>query len=357
VSKNILETKENLALLKQYTDSFSSRIDEFLKQEIDKWRQVDESILPPLISLSNFISNGGKRLRPVFCYLGAKLMGIAQEDNENLLNAGCTLELLHNFALVHDDFMDKSDTRRGIPTVHKYLEEYYSKLEYRGDIEHFAASVAILAGDFAFTYADSFARNLPKQCLDIYEILKVELFAGQQMDIDAGYRSNVSKNQISKIAQYKSGKYTIERPLHIGALIVNENAPLEMISSFGSPLGEAFQLRDDILGIFGDRDNTGKPVGDDIREGKFTLLLAHAKERASKDELELLNRCGSLDITQEEIDLITNIIKSGGALDLVEQRIKFLHNEAMQALENIQTNNEAKELAQSLAKYVCWRDS
>ena len=342
--------------LGDFTNLFSKKIDGFINDEIEHWKSVDESIVPPLLALSNFISNGGKRLRPAFCYLGAKLMG-SDDNSENLINAACCLELLHNFALVHDDFMDRSDLRRGAPTVHKFLESMYNDGNHTGDIEHFAASVAILAGDFAFTYADTFARDLPKKCLDVYDILKVELFAGQQMDIDAGYRSNVTKEQISKIAQYKSGKYTIERPIHLGALIADENAPLEKLSEFGSPLGEAFQLRDDILGTFGDKNTTGKPVGDDIREGKFTLLIASAIENANEKELEILSRRGAVDISEEEIIAISKVIQSNGALDDVEKRIQLLYNDSMEALEKINPNDDAKKLAISLAHYVCWRDS
>lgn len=342
--------------LSNFTELFSKKIDSFIKSEIKRWGEVDESIVPPLEALANFISNGGKRLRPAFCFLGAKLMGDS-ENSEQLINAACSLELLHNFALVHDDFMDRSDMRRGAPTVHKFLETLYKDGKHRGDLEHFAASVAILAGDFAFTYADTFARNLPQRCLDIYDVLKVELFAGQQMDIDAGYRNDVSIDQISKIAQYKSGKYTIERPIHLGALITNEDAQLDELSNFGSPLGEAFQLRDDILGIFGDKNTTGKPVGDDIREGKYTLLIAHALEKASEAERQALSRRGAIDISEKEIEQITLIIQSNGALDEVEKRIQFLFNSSMEALDIIDPSQDAKDLAIYLARYVCWRDS
>ena len=356
MSNNAIEIKENLEILKSFTSAFGTKIDAFIKKEIERWNLVDGSITPPLTALSEFIKNGGKRLRPAFCFLGSRLMG-SNEHSENLLNAACALEMLHNFALVHDDIMDRSDTRRGAPTVHKFLEEMYSEPQYRGDIEHFATSVAVLAGDFAFTYADTFARGLPKSCLDIYELLKVELFAGQQMDIDAGYRKVVSIEQITKIAQYKSGKYTIERPIHMGAIITNEKAPLELLSKFGSPLGEAFQLRDDVLGVIGDSKNTGKPVGDDIREGKYTLLMAYAVENANEKEKEILDLRGSSNISQKSIDDIVTIIIENGALEYVEKRISSLYDEALIALDSIETNQDANKLALSLAKYVCWRDS
>ena len=356
MSNNAIEIKENLEILKSFTSAFGTKIDAFIKKEIERWILVDGSITPPLTALSEFIKNGGKRLRPAFCFLGSSLMG-SNEHSENLLNAACALEMLHNFALVHDDIMDRSDTRRGAPTVHKFLEEMYSEPQYRGDIEHFATSVAVLAGDFAFTYADTFARGLPKSCLDIYELLKVELFAGQQMDIDAGYRKVVSIEQITKIAQYKSGKYTIERPIHMGAIITNEKAPLELLSKFGSPLGEAFQLRDDVLGVIGDSKNTGKPVGDDIREGKFTLLMAYAIENANIADQKLLDRRGSDDITQVEIEKITSIIINGGALEAVESKIKKLYDEAIGSLDILNSNETAIKLAKSLAGYVCWREA
>ena len=202
------QTGSNRSNLDEYINQVSDRIDLFLNSEIEKWESIDRLITPPLVALTNFFHGGGKRLRPAFCFLGY-LSGSGRDLDDEIINAGCALELLHNFALVHDDFMDRADTRRGIPTVHRFLLNYYSNLDYSGDIEHFSNSVAILAGDFAFTYADRFARDLPTRCLDVYDDLKVELFAGQQMDLDAVYRKNLSKKDISLIAQYKSGKYTI----------------------------------------------------------------------------------------------------------------------------------------------------
>lgn len=349
------ETKDQKELLNSYIEAITHKIDKFLQQEINYWSTIDPSIAPPLRELSTFFHGGGKRLRPAFCYLGY----LAESDgrfNDEIIDAGCALELLHNFALVHDDFMDRADTRRSIPTVHKALEKYYLTQNYHGDIEHFSNSVAILAGDFAFTYADRFARNLPVRCLDVYDVLKVELFAGQQMDLDAVYRKSISKESVSLIAQYKSGKYTIERPLQLGALLGNEKADEHLWSDFGSPLGEAFQLRDDVLGIYGDEKVTGKPVGDDIREGKFTLLIAEAIERAGNSELEVLSKRGNPEITNSEIDEIVEIIDSSGAREAVEQRIKELYELAMISMEKLDLGPEAKELALYLSKYVCWRE-
>lgn len=342
--------------LEQYVESVSNQIDKFLASEITRWNQIDKSITPPLIALTEFFHGGGKRLRPAFCFLGFKAES-GDANSDQIINAGCALELLHNFALVHDDFMDRADTRRGIPTVHKLLNAYYSNLEYDGDIEHFANSVAILAGDFAFTYADRFARDLPKRCLDVYDELKVELFAGQQMDLDAVYRKSISKENISLIAQYKSGKYTIERPLQLGALLANKDADEDLWNGFGRPLGEAFQLRDDVLGIFGDENLTGKPVGDDIREGKFTLLIAEALERTSGKEHELVNLKGSSDLDAQTIGEIVEIIEKCGAKQAVEDRIEGLFEESMNVLNKLDFSSETEGFATYLARYVCWRES
>lgn len=342
--------------LATYISAITDKIDSFLDAEIKYWSAIDSSISAPLTALEDFFHGGGKRLRPAFCYLGFRTQS-KEELNKEIINAGCALELLHNFALVHDDFMDRADMRRGIPTVHKYLQTHYSQQDYEGDIAHFANSVAILAGDFAFTYADRFARDLPVRCLDVYDVLKVELFAGQQMDLDAVYRKSITKENISLIAQYKSGKYTIERPLQLGALLGNENASSELWEKFGSPLGEAFQLRDDVLGIFGDSNSTGKPVGDDIREGKFTLLIAEALDRASAEQNLILNRRGSLDIQDSEVNDIVSIVENTGAREAVEQRIEFLYKEAIDALEKMNLETDVYDFANYLARYVCWRES
>jgi len=350
------QMQEKNTVLNDYVGQISENIDRFLTKEIKYWKDIDKSISPPLEALSAFINGGGKMLRPAFCFLGYRIQG-AKEINEEILSAGSALEMLHNFALVHDDFMDRADTRRGIPTVHKYLEKNYSQNSYSGDIEHFSNSVAILAGDFAFTYADRFARKLPSRCLDVYDALKVELFAGQQMDLDAVYRESITKEDVSRIAQYKSGKYTIERPLQLGAVLANENADSRLWDEFGRPLGEAFQLRDDVLGIFGDENLTGKPVGDDIREGKLTLLIAEALELSDETDRKLLDRRGQPDITSQEIKKIVSIIESSGASKAVETRIDELYRDAMNVLEKLEMDDESLTFAKYLAKYVCWRQS
>lgn len=342
--------------LQHYFELVATRIDSFLNNEIQKWSLIDESISPPLVALTDFFHGGGKRLRPAFCYLGFKAES-GSHLTEEIINAGCALELLHNFALVHDDFMDRADTRRGIPTVHKYLESYYSSRDYEGDIGHFANSVAILAGDFAFTYADKFTRELPARCIDVYDEMKVELFAGQQMDLDAVYKKSISKENISRIAQYKSGKYTIERPVQLGALLANEVADQDLWNAFGKPLGEAFQLRDDILGIFGDGAVTGKPVGDDIREGKYSLLIAEALDRATGLDLAILHGRGDPNLDPTDIAGIVSVIENCGARIAVEKRISDLFEESMMALGKFDFASENIDLAKYLARYVCWRES
>ncbi len=350
------DTGKEVKLLDAYTNAVTKKIDSFLNNEITLWSDIDSSITAPLDALATFLQGGGKRLRPAFCYLGFRIAG-GQETNTEIIDAGCALELLHTFALVHDDFMDRADTRRGAPTVHQYLEAVYSQSEYTGDIEHFANSVAILAGDFAFTYADRFARGLPDRCLDVYDALKVELFAGQQMDLDASYRKVISEELISLIAQYKSGKYTIERPLQMGALLADEEAPHQLWTHFGKPLGEAFQLRDDILGIFGDESVTGKPVGDDIREGKYTLLISEALHRTDGTEKALIKQRGNSELTQQQITDIVAVIESCGARKAVDERIESLYETSMTALKQLKIPDDIFAFAQYLARYASWRES
>jgi geranylgeranyl diphosphate synthase type I len=348
-------TSADLSLLDEYVEKITHKIDRFLDEEISYWSQIDESVGAPLIAMKEFFHGGGKRLRPAFCLLGYRAGGKV-DLSQKIIDAGSSLEMLHTFALVHDDFMDRADTRRGRPTVHRFLDTFYREKNYHGDIEHFAQSVAILAGDFAFTYADRFARDLPSKCLDVYDALKVELFAGQQMDLDAVHRESISRETITKIAQYKSGRYTIERPLELGAILANDAKPHSW-TKFGQPLGEAFQLRDDILGVFGDEATTGKPVGDDIREGKFTMLIASALDVASDKQNRILQQRGNDNLGESDVADIINTIEETGARKNVEERIEQLFDIAMAALNNIELDDWSREFATYLARYVCWRES
>jgi geranylgeranyl diphosphate synthase type I len=237
-----------------------TRVLGLLDAEIARWQTVDPLLEEPLVALRDLVLAGGKRLRPAFChwaYVGAG--GAATDDA--VVDAGAALELLHTFALVHDDVMDGSDLRRGLPAIHAGAITRHVAREWRGEPRRFGEGTAILVGDLAFVYADMLFGEADPSARRIFDELRVELCVGQYLDLVGTASGSNDAAQAARIERYKSGKYTVERPLHLGAALagrLDELAP--SLSAVGLPLGAAFQLRDDLLGVFGDVAVTGKPV-------------------------------------------------------------------------------------------------
>ncbi len=333
-----------------------ARLRSILEAERARWVAIDADLAEPLDVLTRFVLDGGKRLRPAFChwaFLGAG----GTPDDSGVIDAGAAFEMLHAFALIHDDVMDGSSTRRGESTVHATFDADHQESAWSGEARRFGEGIAILIGDLAEVYADRLMSNAPAAAFGVWNELKIELNIGQFLDVLGAARGGVDLQTARRIVRYKSGKYTIERPLHVGAALAGRLDELEEpLSRYGEPLGEAFQLRDDILGTFGDSARTGKPVGDDLREGKPTPLLAIALERAVPAQLQILERIGSLDLSLEEIFEIQSVFTDTGALAEIESIISQLTVQAINTLEMIQITTEAREALEALAIYVGARD-
>jgi geranylgeranyl diphosphate synthase, type I len=334
----------------------ATRIDALLTVELERWSSLDESLAEPLQSLRRFVLAGGKRLRPAFCYWTFVGAGGDPSDQE-IVDAGAALELLHSFALVHDDVMDDSRQRRGNDAVHVQLQHLHQREHLSGEDRRFGEGVAILVGDMAFVYADHLMKAAPRAAIDVFTEMRVELNVGQYLDLSATARSEATVEKAQKIATYKSGKYTVERPMHLGAAMAGRFEELASdITAYGIPVGEAFQLRDDLLGAFGDEDLTGKPVGGDLREGKPTALLAIARERAGSDDAKLLvQRYGSRDLHDDEIRDIQRIFTETGARADVETTIEQLVESGLNALAKTQITPEAQDHLVQLAYFVAGR--
>ena len=261
-------------------DRAEARIATLLDAEQARWQPVDASLSDALDALRDLVNAGGKRLRPAFCHWAFVGAG-GDPDDTVTVDAGAALELLHTFALVHDDIMDGSDRRRGEQAMHRAFADRHRQRGWRGPAARFGDGAAILVGDFAFVYADLLMTDAPRAARAVFDELRIELCVGQFLDLSATATGARDADRARTIEWYKSGKYTVERPLHVGAALAGRLDELEdPLSAFGLPLGEAFQLRDDLLGVFGTESVTGKPVGDDLREGKLTPLLAAATARA-----------------------------------------------------------------------------
>jgi geranylgeranyl diphosphate synthase type I len=334
-----------------------ARIEELLTAEIARWQAVDPDLVAPLTALRDLVMAGGKRLRPAFCHWAYVGAGGAPEDDA-VARAGAALELLHTFALVHDDVMDGSARRRGRSTVHRVFEDLHEADGWRGEGRRFGEGVAILVGDLAFVYADHLMGEAPRPALDVFTELRLEVNIGQYLDLLGTARGRVDLERARRICRYKSGKYTIERPLHLGAALAGRLDDLAApLSAYGEPLGEAFQLRDDLLGVFGDTSVTGKPVGEDLREGKPTALHAWAAGRATGGDAVLLSqRFGAADLTADEVGALQAVLESTGARHEVERAIERLTSEALGALAGLPLTAEAVEELELLACFVAGRD-
>jgi len=334
------------------------RLTTFVAEERQRWVRIDPALAEPLDALAVLLQSGGKRLRPAFCHWGYVGAG-GDPDDARPTDAGAAFELLHAFALVHDDVMDGSATRRGERTTHLVFADEHSSGDWIGEGRRFGEGVAILVGDLAFVYADMLVGDLAPPAWAVWNELRVELNVGQYLDLVGTARAERHQPSTERIARYKSGRYTVERPLHLGALIAAPDRAgelLEPLSAYGLPLGDAFQRRDDVLGVFGDPSVTGKPVGDDLREGKPTTLLAIATARASGSEVKVLERVGDEDLSPEDIADLQYVLKSTGALDELEESIAVLADEAVAAAHRLPLVPEAREALVELAHYVAWRE-
>ena len=303
---------QDLSQLRQRIDGVLA---DFTKVRSAALTEIGSELQPVASAMSEFITDGGKRFRPIFAYLG--YLGAGAAEREEILRACTALELVHVCALIHDDVMDGSDTRRNKPAIHRLFQSLHDQSSYQGNSERFGLASAILLGDLALVWADrllvesGITREEFISAQDVFADMRDELMAGQYLDVLEGALATTSVERSLKVARFKSGKYSIERPLHFGASLAGRPELNKAYSDFGLPLGEAFQLRDDVLGVFGDPKVTGKPAGDDIREGKRTVLIAVTMENCSPAQREkVVAALGNEQLSESQIsevqELITN---------------------------------------------------
>jgi geranylgeranyl diphosphate synthase type I len=315
-------------------------LDDFLADQVARLDGISDDLAVFADALRDLLA-GGKRLRPAFCYWGWRAAG--GDDGEAAVRAATALELLQACALVHDDVMDGSDTRRGKPAAHRTFATLHRGNSWLGSSETFGIGSAILMGDLCLSWADEllFSSGLPGDALlrakPIYDEMRTELMAGQYLDLLEQARGGGSLERAERVIRYKSAKYTIERPLHLGVALADGPPELtDTFSEYGLPLGEAFQLRDDVLGVFGDPSVTGKPAGDDLREGKRTVLIVKAMDAATPAQANALRaHLGDPGLDADGVQTLREIIDSTGALAAVEERIATLTAQARTALQEV----------------------
>jgi geranylgeranyl diphosphate synthase type I len=339
----------------------ASRVDERLRTllaaEEARWSAFDPDLEEPIREIGRLVLAGGKRLRPAFTFWGF-VGGGGDPADPRVIDAGGAFELMHAFALFHDDVMDDATSRRGALTTHTKFARHHEVGGWAGEARRFGDGIAILVGDLAFVYADQLMAGASPHAWAIWNELRVELNVGQVLDILGGVRNDRRRDKAERICRYKSGKYTIERPLHLGAVMAapeRTDELLPQLSAYGLPLGDAFQMRDDVMGAFGDEAFTGKPVGGDLREGKPTPLLARAVEAATSAQREVLDLVGRPGLTDDDVARIQQVIVDTGALADLEATITRLTDEALAAIEQARIVPAARDELVQLAHYVSWR--
>lgn len=301
-----------------------------------------------LIAEARTAVTGGKRFRAAFCHWGYRAIQPEVADPAALARACASLEVLHASALVHDDFMDASDTRRGRPAAHRAFEAEHRSARWRGDPQQYGAAAAILLGDLLLGWSGDLLRRCGLGAdgvlagLDLFERCRNEVIGGQFLDVSVQARGRADVDAAMTVLRYKSAKYSVERPLHIGAALAGATpGKLEQLSRFGLPLGEAFQLRDDVLGVFGDSAQTGKPAGDDLVEGKRTVLVALALDGAPPAAARHLDDALGTPLGPADVDELRGIIEDSGARAQVEAVIGRLAEHAVEALRSADVDEHA----------------
>jgi geranylgeranyl diphosphate synthase, type I len=362
-------------------DAVNERLEEFLTDRTSILRSISED-LDPLAAFSKRFLSGGKRFRARFCSLGFDAVRgplrepdgtAASSERYAVVSASAALEVFHAAALVHDDLIDNSDTRRGAPAAHRVYETQHRDGGWAGDAEGYGRATAILLGDLLLGWSDElldeglFAlrdRTASRATRLEFNRMRTEVTAGQYLDIleERAWLTRPEEQQrtrAERVVVYKSAKYSIESPLAIGGAIAGGSGrQLDALRAFGLPLGIAFQLRDDLLGVYGDPEVTGKPAGDDLREGKRTVLVAIARQRLGSGQRRLLDELlGDPSLDSDQIRMLQRTIRDCGAVEEVEAAIAANTEEAMDALESRDLDRGAARELADLARAVTRRES
>lgn len=310
--------------------------------------------------LADLVLGAGKRFRPLMCHWGWLAAGGAESgtDPSVPVRVGAALELLHAFGLAQDDVMDGSVTRRGRPATHVAASDFHRSAGGRDDATRYGESVAVLVGDLAHMEADALVAELSAPVRHLWWRTSVELVRGQVLDLSeaAAGGGPSAEERAWAVARAKSGGYTIQRPLELGAVAADAGAEvLGALGEYGAHLGEAFALRDDLLGVWGDPELTGKPAHDDLRAGKATVLLAWAEQEATGRAADVVARIRNQQHEDGDVEEAAQIMESTGVRQRAEEQVRRSHARALAALEEPALHPAGVAGLRAVADDVCWR--
>lgn len=341
--------------------SVETALREFFGHAVPAAEAISPRVGAAARQLAEFVLQGGKRVRPTFAFAGwlagssaadSVPMGPNPSDAADALRIGAALELVQACALVHDDIIDRSDTRRGHPTLHRIFEAGHRSDGWSGDAAEYGVSAAILIGDLALAWADDLAyghlpgdasppwgdpRPLPPAVGRAWSSMRTEVLCGQYLDIANEAGGDESIGAAYRVMEFKTAAYTVARPLELGATLAGASPRLVGdLRTIGHDLGVAFQLRDDLLGVFGDPERTGKPSGDDLMAGKRTALLAVGLARTDEHDPASAARLRDYlgrPLDDDEVRSARTILVEAGAVDEVERQISGLLDSAITVID------------------------
>ena len=360
-----MKPKINFEKLKNLNNYVGQEIDKrivvYFDAKIKAAKKVDPNYEKLLSDMQQHLLRGGKRLRPTLMLLGYQA---AEGDNIDLaLDAALSLEIFHSFVLMHDDVMDGDDRRHGAPNITGIYQRRFARQLPPQEARKTAESIAILAGELneAFTFEIIANLKLPAEVrFELMAHMQSVLFetgAGQQLDVISPTWKNPNKKNIEKVNFYKTAQYTITSPLNFGVIASTKSNSLKNdFAEYGKEVGAAFQMTDDMLGMFGTSRQTGKPVATDLREGKRTMLIYFAKQLAKPLEWQAISsRLGRDDLSNEDVKMVRNILKESGAQAKANVAIRDHLEKAIEIVKKMQVNDEIKELLVAFAGYCVER--
>lgn len=351
--------------LKAFKSRLDPKIGTYFDVAIKKVQKEDVFVADALSYSREFILAGGKRLRAAFMYYG--YLGAGGKEEEKILEASMSIELIHAYLLIHDDIIDKDNMRHGVATLHQHYSDMGKLLFQDKDTLHFGNSIAIIMGDMlsAFgndiIFSSQFSPEQKFKALTKLQDIVSYTVIGQARDVYMEYMGEASEEEILSMYRNKTAKYTVEGPLYLGALLAGGSADLlRGFTAYALPLGIAFQIQDDILGTFGDAKRLGKPIGSDIAEGKITLLVSRALKDGTKEQRNRIKEILSLgvDLREQDIEEFREILRATGAFDSAKQMAGAYIKEGEQALENIRgiLHPQAYDFLFSIAEYMMERE-
>jgi len=354
-----MDAKQELLNYKKIVDK---KLAGYFSQKLREMNRVGASAKEAVRSIQYLTLAGGKRLRAAFMYWG--YVGAGGKEIDNIIEVSMSIELTHIFLLIHDDIIDRDDFRHGVSAIHKKYENLARKFYKKVDAKHFGDSMAIITGDIAAAFGNEiifnskFKPEIILKALDKLQDIVTVTVSGEIFDVVLEAKGKALEKEVLKVHENKTAKYTVEGPLHLGAMLAGANDRiLKDLSDYAVPIGIAFQIQDDILGVFGNERKLGKPVCSDLREGKQTLLIVKALGKGSKQQKKLIERLlGNKEITDKEIELFRQVVRDTGSLEYSRNLAAELAEKGKEALKKAKLSQEAKNFLIGIADYIVNRE-